>query len=107
MDSDLEVGFGLDFDLGFDFDLELLEARQAITASKCREAIPAYSHPIMGQGSQTQYPSMHSTDTLSQHALTHSEAREARHTIPACIAKYTLNKEGCKAQNSRQADMVT
>ena len=69
-----------------------------------RQAIPACSHQIIGQESwtccpsmqlrpitgqeiQTHYPSMHSADKLSQHALQNMH----------CI------KEAAKAQNSGQA----
>ena len=52
-----------------------------------RVKTPISNYPINGQGSQTIYPSMYSTDKLSQHAITHSQAREARHAIPACIVQ--------------------
>ena len=48
---------------------QVREARHTIPACKCRQAIPAYSHPITGQGGQRSYPSMHSVDMLSRHAL--------------------------------------
>ena len=97
------------------------QARHAIQACKCRQAIPACSCPIIGQGSYTCYPSMLGAAKLCQHAITQSQAREARHTIPACsqdqsqvrkvrntipacTVKYVLYKRGCKSQNSRQAD---
>ena len=74
------------------------------------------------------------SDTLSQHAVGKSKAREARHAIPACIGsqsqirkarhaiptytvqthypsihckKFTCIKEAAKAQNSGQAGRAT
>ena len=71
---------------------------------------------------------MHNTDKLSQHAVTQSQDREARHTIPASpiisqesqtsypsmysadkLSQHALKnmhfiKEATKAQKSRQAD---
>ena len=75
-------------------------------------------------------PACNSLDKLSQHAISQSKAREARHTVPACsgtqsqpgkarhaiptytahtlsqhaLQKLTCIKEAAKALNSRQAD---
>ena len=90
---------------------------------KCRQAMPACSHPITDQETrhaipactmQKSYPSMQSpnhrpgkVDTLSQHAVetnhkswksdTLSQHAQCRQAILACIAKYALYKRGCKA----------
>ena len=95
-----------------------------------KQAIPAHSHPIRGQGGQTTIPACSSLDNLSQHAISQSEARGFRHAIPVCtenqslirkvrhvipayksdmLFQHTLQnltciKEAAKAQNSGQAD---
>ena len=60
-----------------------------LTPNRVKTHISNYS--ITGQRGQTHYPSMHSVDKLSQHAVAkpdnQTQAREVRHTIPACIVQ--------------------
>ena len=54
-------------------------------------------------------PACSSLDKLSQHAVSQSEAREARYTIPACRRSQSQIGKAryAKALNSRQADTAT
>ena len=83
------------------------EARHAIPACRCRQAIPLCSCPITGQGNQSHYPSIHSVDKLSQHAVTQSQAREARHAIPACIVQTSYPSMQSPNHRTGKPDMLS
>ena len=46
---------------------------------------------------------MHNADKLSQHAVTQSQAREARHAIPACIMQTSYPSIGSADKLSQHA----
>ena len=80
--------------------LTLIGLKQSFVTSQSqagegRQAIPACSSPIRGQGSQACFCSMHSADKLSQHAVTQSQKRDTRHTIPACKCRQAIPACSC------------
>ena len=68
-----------------------------------RQAILACNHPITDQGNQTCYPIMLCANKLSQHVISQFEAREARHTIPACSSLDNLSQHAVGQLKAREA----
>ena len=74
----------------------------------CRQAIPACSHPITGQGSQKSYPSLQSYNQITNHRPGKPESYPSMHSADK-ISQHALQnihciKEAAEAQNSGQAE---